>query len=847
MMAMGQAFAPDIEFFSDSPAQSDGGLGFEKYADVISRGIQGTYGPFVIGIYGGWGNGKTTLMNIVWNKLHSNCDNKILTVWFDAWKYQQEEHLIIPFLTCILKAATKNAHLKNTIRGGSAAMRGIIRGSKLKFSLPGQSSPGVDINLKEAIETEEELRTFFGKHQKTFYGDIFECFSGNIANSNKKIAIFIDDLDRCDPKNAVKILEAIKLVFDHKNFIFVIGLTKEIIDSHIKGVYLQDYKIGDNILKENAYLDKIIQLPFEIPSWRHSSADFVDYLRRKSLSRQDKKLAEVFNFSREIWLFHDNPRAVIRFLNAMIMARSLDENIPLGIYAINLLMSRCSENKKVIEDNDLYLFLLGDVIRIAKDGKGANNKRFTGKINEAKAIKDEKMKDILSMTSEASFLEKEKKSQEILKMDPKIQSIIFTVEGVEWLIDENNRKKVDKYPFVAGLVLDQGYEETRKNFHLKAKISRKNSIEDDFLQAIRDIPDNYLPYYNYAKYLFQEKHDMEIADKMFQKAIDLGGRNPMLLNSYALFLAKTRRDVFKAEKLFQEAYDLAPNNPGIINNNALFLINQSRGNHQDIDKLFEASFRMDPNDSRAIYNYILYCINIKQDYAAAEILFKKAIEISPTDVYLFNNFALFCKNILNDKRKAENLYERAYRLAPNDVFVLNNYAIFAAEQGNLDKAESLFEQACSVSPKDIELIKNYALFKTDYLKDYVAAEILFKKALLMDPRNRATKVSYAKVLLIQDKRAMAFRYLKEVYGAISSNPKESEKALLLELLFYIYAFSYDDKQKRKMEREMDNLLFQGIRLLNHNLINLLKSAQKHHLCSPRVAEYASKITTPVNY
>jgi predicted KAP-like P-loop ATPase len=46
----------------------------------------------------------------------------------------------------------------------------------------------------------------------------------------KKIIIFIDDLDRCSPKETVQVLESTKAFLDIRGFVFVIGLSLETTD-----------------------------------------------------------------------------------------------------------------------------------------------------------------------------------------------------------------------------------------------------------------------------------------------------------------------------------------------------------------------------------------------------------------------------------------------------------------------------------------------------------------------------------------------------------------------------------------------------------------------------------------
>ena len=59
----------------------------EKLADIIRNSTP----RFSIGIFGGWGTGKTTLMSMIRNKLEN--DKKIITVWFDAWRYEKKNKI----------------------------------------------------------------------------------------------------------------------------------------------------------------------------------------------------------------------------------------------------------------------------------------------------------------------------------------------------------------------------------------------------------------------------------------------------------------------------------------------------------------------------------------------------------------------------------------------------------------------------------------------------------------------------------------------------------------------------------------------------------------------------------
>lgn len=68
-------------------------LDFSNYRDTIIELIRYTDPRFTLGIYGEWGTGKTTLMKSIEKKL--NEDKDIVTIWFNAWRYEREEQLTI--------------------------------------------------------------------------------------------------------------------------------------------------------------------------------------------------------------------------------------------------------------------------------------------------------------------------------------------------------------------------------------------------------------------------------------------------------------------------------------------------------------------------------------------------------------------------------------------------------------------------------------------------------------------------------------------------------------------------------------------------------------------------------
>ena len=92
-----------LNILSDIHCEEDQ-LGFDKYIETISNMIldKDFKTPFCIGIFGKWGSGKTSFMHLLEKRLSEHKTRPLaIPVWFNPWRFQKEEHLIIPFLKTI--------------------------------------------------------------------------------------------------------------------------------------------------------------------------------------------------------------------------------------------------------------------------------------------------------------------------------------------------------------------------------------------------------------------------------------------------------------------------------------------------------------------------------------------------------------------------------------------------------------------------------------------------------------------------------------------------------------------------------------------------------------------------
>jgi hypothetical protein len=157
-----------------------------------------------------------------------------------------------------------------------------------------------DVKDGSLFEFMNRFEAEFGRLVDEYVGDAY-------------LVVFIDDLDRCLPENAIEVMEALKLYLDRANCVFVIGIEPSIIEAAIT----LRYGASSN-LSASMYLEKIIQLPIAVPRVRTAAG-----LKLISSGAEGFSPEQEEQFFRLIRIGMDrNPRRIKRFANAYAVALS---------------------------------------------------------------------------------------------------------------------------------------------------------------------------------------------------------------------------------------------------------------------------------------------------------------------------------------------------------------------------------------------------------------------------------------------------------------------------------------------------------------------------------------------
>ena len=230
---------------------------------------------YAISLDGEWGSGKTFFIKQVkmvldsYNnineltqeditKIHNEIDKMkrvngeiniepCFSFYYDAWENDNDEDPIISLIYNIYINSSNYFEFDDF--KDKLFKAGKIFGSIFEiFS-------GRNINvLIENLENIDKFDTIFQeqKNQKSIKEKIGE-FLNTLIEDDKRVIIFIDELDRCKPSFAVKLLERIKHYFDNDKIIFVFSVNFLELQHTIKNYY------GDN-LNASKYIDRFFDL-----------------------------------------------------------------------------------------------------------------------------------------------------------------------------------------------------------------------------------------------------------------------------------------------------------------------------------------------------------------------------------------------------------------------------------------------------------------------------------------------------------------------------------------------------------------------------------------------------------
>ncbi len=247
--------------------------------------------PISVGVFGDWGAGKSTILELTKKALDAD-QQPYIQIHFDSWMFQGYDDAKAALLETIATELVKQAEqdkglsekakdfavrvdkirLMGLLMDGGSALAGIptMGGFQKLFGIfSDDDDDGIEgEEIKDAVDGAKAIakkNKGIVKNKKKFsppreIKEFRKAYSALLEEFDKPLIVYVDNLDRCSPFNAISTLEAIRLFLFLPNTAFVIAADEDMIR-----LAVPQYHKGVSQRHQTDYLDKLIQIPVHVP------------------------------------------------------------------------------------------------------------------------------------------------------------------------------------------------------------------------------------------------------------------------------------------------------------------------------------------------------------------------------------------------------------------------------------------------------------------------------------------------------------------------------------------------------------------------------------------------------
>jgi len=307
--------------------------------------------PFTVVVRAGWGRGKTTLLRRTqWMLEHPEDGSvhapagvrEVRTLWFNAWKYPDDDTVLAGLLGAAIDRLKKGAmldqlkHLVDSYKNDTLkALFGLAAPAPLRETILGKDFQSKYQVVHEKRAFHDTFRDLFNQVSRLLFetapafrdqgGLSEEQLWSEETQRRQVLAVFLDDLDRCRRERVVEVLEAINLFLDLPGVFFYLGLDWDRLVDALPETVRDSRGGGDE------FLEKVVQVAFDLPEVSPTGAEgyVTGLLEGTDLVRVlggDGEAAseDIRVLARALETRH--PRHVKRFLNDLSMTLAVLRN-----------------------------------------------------------------------------------------------------------------------------------------------------------------------------------------------------------------------------------------------------------------------------------------------------------------------------------------------------------------------------------------------------------------------------------------------------------------------------------------------------------------------------------------
>lgn len=286
---------------ADRPIEStdEDRLGRKKFAEQLALTLLNWQAKdsLVVGIYGRWGTGKTSLMNMVLSLLKDDkrCPH---VVHFNPWSWSDSEWLNRKFFWEIAACLKKSDEdigkdIAKSLREFAELLSSFDKRTEILFK----------------ILTRHRLKRISANG----VDDLKSNLAKKMNKLRRPVLVVIDDVDRLSPKEIAEVFKLIKCNADFPNTIYAVLFQRDVIEKQLTSLKYD----GHN------YIEKIVQIPFVLPTSDQKNVQKILF-EKIDVLLEDTQMGQVFDTDRWSDLFlsgfsecFSTPRDVNRYISSL--------------------------------------------------------------------------------------------------------------------------------------------------------------------------------------------------------------------------------------------------------------------------------------------------------------------------------------------------------------------------------------------------------------------------------------------------------------------------------------------------------------------------------------------------
>lgn len=235
----------------------------------------------VIGLYGKWGEGKTSVKNLLLETYKTQCTLPPLIVEFSPWTYTSRERLPFLFFCEIahklgLESADEKAQNLSTQFKSLGMILDVISNIPALNVISGVAKPIID-HFGTTYSDQASDLTATRKH-------IYDL----LADEPRRLIVVIDDLDRISAEEVRRMIQLVKANGDFPNITYLLLCDRDYVSRALCTVV-------DGCTKDDGreYLEKVVHFGIDLPRIRtYALRNFLISLIQDVLSRHSVERAE---------------------------------------------------------------------------------------------------------------------------------------------------------------------------------------------------------------------------------------------------------------------------------------------------------------------------------------------------------------------------------------------------------------------------------------------------------------------------------------------------------------------------------------------------------------------------